>query len=147
MPLVLPSGSNLLAKLRHKAQSGDEMASALMGLLNNTYYTALTNLAEAAGGAAANSIRCTGQIKDQDGQNVAGVKNVLITSIPVSGAGTITDGGAGAVVAGGTSKQCWMTTDATGKFQFDVLNAAAEKNLIKVELDNGTIELLELTFA
>lgn len=147
MPAVFASGSNAIALVRSFAQRGDKLAEVLMALLNNTYYVSMTASAEAGGGAAANSIRITGQVKDQDGNNVAGVKNVLITSIPVSGAGTITDGGAGAVVAGGTSKQCWMTTDANGAVQFDILNAAAEKNLVMVQLDNGTVELLELTFA
>ncbi len=147
MPAVFPQGSNAIALVRSFAQRGDKLAEVLMALLNNTYYVAMTSSTEAGGGAAANSFRITGQVTDQDGNKVAGVKNVLITTYPVSGAGTITDGGAGAVVAGSASKVCWMTTDATGLVQFDVLNAAAEKTLVKVELDNGTTELLELTYA
>jgi hypothetical protein len=40
-----------------------------------------------------------------------------------------------------------MTTDVNGAFVFDVLNAAAEVNLIKVDVDGGTTEMLTLTFA
>lgn len=147
MPAVFPTGSNAVATLRSLADRGDLFATSLMAFFNNTYYASLTPGAEAGGGAAANTIRVAGRIKDQDGNNVTGVKNVLITTKPVSGAGTITDGGPGVVVAGSASTSCWMTTDATGAFTFDVLNAAAEQTLVKVELDNGTTELLVLTFA
>ncbi len=146
MPAVF-GNNQVLTMVRSLAARGDNLAAALMALMDNTYYVSMTSSTEAGGGAAANSFRITGQIKDQDGNNVAGVKNVLITTYPVSGAGTVTDGGAGAVVAGGTSKACWMTTDATGLVQFDVLNAAAEKTLVVVQLDNGTTEMLELTYA
>jgi hypothetical protein len=147
MPVIFPVGSNALTAIRRLAAVGDDYAEAIVALWNNTYYAALTPGAEAGGGAAANSIRVAGQIKDQDGQNVPGIKNVLITSKPVSGAGTITDGGAGAVVAGSASTNCWMTTDANGAFVFDVLNAAAEVNLVMVDIDGGTTEMLTLTFA
>jgi hypothetical protein len=147
MPAIFPVGSNALAQIRRLAASGDDYAEAIMALFNNTYYAALTPGAEAGGGAAANSIRVAGQIKDQDGNNVPGIKNVLIVSKPVSGAGTITDGGPGTVVAGSASINCWMTTDASGAFTFDVLNAAAEVNLVYIIVDGGTTEMLTLTFA
>jgi hypothetical protein len=147
MPAIFGAGNQALANVRRLAAGGDHLASVIMAFMNNTYYADLVPGAEAGGGAAANSIRVAGQIRDQDGNAVLGVKNVLITSKPVSGAGTITDGGAGAVVAGSASINCWMTTDANGAFQFDVLNAAAEVNLVKVDLDNGTTEMLTLTFA
>lgn len=142
MPLIMPSGSQALTRIRNLASRGDDIASVVMALMNNTYYISMT-----AGTETSNVIKVTGQIKDQDGQNVSGIKNVLVTSKPVSGAGTMADGGNGAVVAGSASTNIWMTTDANGSFQIDVTNAAAEQNLIKAELDNGTTEILVLTFA
>lgn len=147
MPAVFGAGNPAIGHIRSLAKQGDHNAIVLMALLDNTFFLEMVPGAEAGGGAAANSIRVACQVRDQDGNAVAGVKNVLITSKPVSGAGTITDGGAGAVVAGNASVSCWMTTDAAGALQFDVLNAAAEVNLVKAELDNGTTELLVLTFA
>lgn len=142
MPAIFPAGTQTLATLRSLAARGDVMATSLMALMNNTYYASLT-----AGVEATNAITVSGQIKDQDGNNVTGIKNVLITSKPIAGAGTITDGGNGAVVAGSASVVCWMTTTAAGAFQFTVTNVIAEQNLIKVEIDNGTTEILILTFA
>lgn len=147
MPAFFGAGNPALNHIRTLSKQGDHMAAVLMALMDNTYYLEMTPGAEAGGGAAANSIRVACQVKDQDGNAVSGVKNILVTSKPVSGAGTITDGGAGAVVIGSASVSCWMTTDAAGALQFDVLNAAAELNLVKAELDNGTTEMLVLTFA
>lgn len=142
MPAIFPSHTSLLASLRNHAAAGNEAAAALMALLDNTFYVALT-----AGVEAANVIKVTGQVTDQDGQAVAGVKDVLVKSIPVSGAGTMTDGGTGSIKAGSAATETWVQTDANGNFQLDVLNAVAEDNLIVAHLDNGTTEMLKLTFA
>jgi len=147
MPAIFGAGNQALAAVQSLANRGDNLATVIMSMLNNTYYLAMVPGAEAGGGAAANSIRVACQVRDQDGSAVAGIKNILITSKPIAGAGTITDGGAGAVVAGSASVSCWMTTDANGALQFDVLNASAETNLVKAELDNGTTEIIVLTFA
>ena len=147
MPAFFGAGNQALSLVRSLAARGDHVAAAIMAMMDNTYYLEMVPGVEAGGGAAANSIRVACQVRDQDGNAVAGIKNVLITSKPVSGVGTITDGGAGAVVAGSGSVSCWMTTDADGVLEFDVLNAAIEVNLVKAELDNGTTELLVLTFA
>ena len=142
MPLRTVPG-NALATLRSLASRGDQMASVLMNFFDNTYFCVLS-----AGAEASNVIRITGQVKDQDGQNVAGVKDIIVTSFPVSGAGTMAAvASQGTVKFGGGTKQVWIQTTATGSFQLDVTNAAAEDNLIKTELDNGTIEMLKLTYA
>lgn len=141
MPAIF-SDSNKLALLRSLADRGDQAAASLMALLNNTYYVAMT-----AGAEAANVIKVTGQVKDQDGSNVAGVKNVLLKSIPVSGAGGITDGGLGSIKAGSTTTEAWIETDANGAFEANITNAVAEDNLVVASLDNGTTEMLKLTFA
>lgn len=143
MPLRTVVPGNALATLRSLASRGDQMASVLFSFFDNTYYCVLS-----AGAEASNVIRITGQVKDQDGQNVAGVKDIVVTSFPVSGAGTMAAvAGQGTVKSGAASKQVWIQTTSTGSFQLDVTNAAAEDNLIKAELDNGTVETLKLTYA
>lgn len=132
--------ARVATQLKSLADSGDMMAKALVeGVLDCKFTVAAEN-------TGANTILVTGQLVDGVGNVVSGVKNVLITSKPVSGAGTMTDGGAGAVVAGSASVSCWMTTDAAGKFQVTVLNAAAEVNLIMVQMDNGDVAQVVLTF-
>lgn len=142
MPAVFSSGSNAIAMVRSFAARGDKLAEVLMALLDNTYYASLSAAAESS-----NSITVSGQIKDQDGNNVAGIKSVLIKSKAPTGTGNLSDGGAGTVSAGAASTELWMKTDATGAFQFAVANANAEETLVMVQLDNGTTELLVLTFA
>ncbi len=147
MPLVMPPDSTTLGELRSLAERGDHNAQVLVALMNGTNWARLTPGAEAGGGAAANSIRIAGQVMDQDGQAVAGVKDIFVKSIPVSGAGTITIGAVGTMKAGTGTKEVWIQTDVNGAFQFDVLNAAAEDNLVLVNLDNGEMETLKITFA
>lgn len=147
MPAVFASGSNAIALVRNLAQRGDAFATVLMALLDKTYYVAMTAGAEAGGGAAANSIRITCQVKDQDGQNVAGVKDIFVKSIPNAGAGTITIGASGTLKSASANKEVWIQTTAAGVCQFDVLNASVEDNLVVVQLDNGTTETIKITFA
>lgn len=145
MPAIFQN-TNALAKLRNLADRGDEQAQALMALFNSTYYVALS--AGAEGTPIANTIRISGQVKDQDGQNVAGVKDILVTSVPIAGAGTmIAVASEGTLKAGSVSKEVWVQTKADGSFKLDVLNATAEDNLIVAQLDNGTVEMLKLTYA
>jgi hypothetical protein len=142
MPLRTLAG-NSLSNIRSLASRGDDIAVVIMNLLDNTYYCVLT-----AGTETTNVIRITGQVKDQDGQNVAGVKDVLVKSKPVSGAGTMAAvASQGTVKAGAASTEVWIQTTATGGFQLDVTNAAVEDNLIAAQLDNGTVEMLKLTYA
>ena len=142
MPAIFNAGSNAIATVRRLAQGNDPIATALMALMDNTYYASLTAAAEAG-----NSITVTGQIKDQDGNNVAGIKSVLIKSKPIAGTGLLTDGGNGTVSAGSGTTELWMKTDANGSFQVAVADASAEECLLVVHLDNGTTEMLVLTFA
>ncbi len=144
MPALFPAGSNALVLIRSQAQRGDIIAQALMAIMNGTRWCRLTAAAENTG---ANTITVTGQIMDQDGNPVAGVANVVLESIPVSGAGTMTDGGAGTFKTGSGTTKVWLQTDSTGAFVVVVLNAAAEDNLLVAETDNGEAEMLKLTFA
>jgi hypothetical protein len=134
--------ANLLAQVRSLSDRGDLLSKALMAFLDNTYQITLTAAAEAS-----NSITVTGQIKDMDGQNVAGTKDILITSKAPTGTGNLSDGGNGTVTAGSGSASCWMKTDANGNFQVAVANLNAEQTLVLVQLDNGQVESITLTFA
>jgi hypothetical protein len=127
------------AKLRKFADAGDIVAEALV---QNSKDIKLV-----AGTEATNVIKVTGQVVDGVGLPVQGVKDVLVTSVPVSGAGTMTDGGAGTFKVGSGTKQVWLQTDATGLFQVDVLNAAAEDNLVQAVVADGSVALLKITFA
>lgn len=142
MPLILPPGNNALATIRSLAARGDDMAEVVMALFNNTYYCSMTAAAEAG-----NSITVTIQVKDQDGQNVPGVKNVFVQTKAPTGTGNISDGGNGTISAGAASAAAWCKTDANGSLQVAIANANAEGTLVIANLDNGTVEMLELTFA
>lgn len=124
--------ANAMAYLKHLAAAGDIMAKALV--------EGSSDLKLSAGAEAANVIKVTGQVRDKATQ-------VVVRSYPVSGAGTMTDGGAGTVLAGSASTAVWMQPDAQGKFQVDVLNIVAEQNLIVVETSSGDTSMLVLTFA
>lgn len=142
MPAVFPKGSSALATIRSLAARGDVHATAIMALMDKTYYCELS-----AGAESANVIRITGQVKDQDGQKVSGVKDIYVKSIPVSGAGTMAAvASQGTVKAGAASKDVWVQTKTDGSFQLDVTNIVAEDNLIITWLDNGTTEMLKLTY-
>jgi hypothetical protein len=142
MSVTFKPASNALANLRRLAAAGDDYAEGIMAILDSTLCVALTAAAEGS-----NSITISGQIKDLDGNNVSGVKNVLIRSKAPTGTGNLSDGGDGAVVAGAASTSCWMTTTATGSFQVAVANANAEQTLVEVTVDGGTTEIIVLTFA
>lgn len=144
MPLNPRTFSSVaLSTIRSLASRGDQMATVLMSLLDNTFYCIMS-----AGAETANVIRITGQIKDQDGQNVAVVKDVVVKSMSIAGAGTLAAvASQGTVKFGGGTKEVWLQTTSTGSFQLDVTNASVEDNLIISQLDNGTTETLKLTFA
>jgi hypothetical protein len=127
--------------LHNLADRGDVVAQAF---LDSSKDVVLTAGVEGAG--AANSIDVTGQIVDGMGYPVAGVQDVLLTSVPVSGAGTTTVI-TGTAKFGSASKQVWLQTDATGKFVARVLNAAVEDNLVLVQTGNGDTAALKITFA
>lgn len=128
----MPQNPNKTALLRHLAASGDVVAGALVN--------GASDLTLSAGTESSNTIKVTGQVMD-------GAKTVVVESFPVSGAGTMTDGGAGSLKAGSGTKKVWLTPDASGKFELNVLNAVAEANLIIATSSNGDVTMLELTFA
>jgi hypothetical protein len=144
MPAIFPVGTNSLTLIRTHATKGDQIAQALMAIMDGTHWVSLSAAAENTG---ANTITITGQIMDQDGQPIATAANVVVESIPVSGAGTITIGASGTLKAGSGTTKVWVATTSGGAFQIVVLNAAAEDNLIVATTDNGESEVLKLTFA
>ena len=131
--------SSTAATLKHLAAAGDMTAKALVEGVKDILLT--------AGVEAVNVIKVSGRIVDGVGNPKPGVQNILAVSKPVSGVGTMTDGGAGTIIAGSASVSVWMQTDATGAFQLDVLNAVAEVNLVQVTTDNGDVAQIVLTFA
>ena len=137
--------SNNLAKLKSYATRGAEEAAVVSAMLDNIKVLAFTQDAE--GDTIANTIRISAQVQDMDGSPISGVSNILVTSVPIAGAGTMTAGALGAAIAGGVTVQTWFQTDANGALDVDVLNAAAEDNLVSFQLDDGVVEQLVLTFA
>jgi len=135
--------ADLLAKLKHFADGGDVIASVIQAITNNEKVLTLTVGAENTG---ANTITITGQVSDLDGTPIKAVTDILITSVPVSGAGTMTVGASGTIKAGSGTKSVWMQTNSSGAFGIVVLNAAAEDNLVTFQLDNGQLELVKITY-
>lgn len=134
--------SHNLAKLRSYASRGDEEAAVIAAMLDKIRVLELT-----AGAEAANVITVTGQVTDMDGTDIAEAVNILVTSKPIAGAGTLTDGGDGSVVAGSGTVEAWVRTTATGSFEVSVTNIVAEENLLVFMLDDGQVESMVLTFA
>jgi hypothetical protein len=137
--------SNNLAKLKSYAKRGAEEAAVVSAMLDNIKVLAFTQDTE--GDEGANIIRISAQVQDMDGSPIAAVSNILVTSVPIAGAGTMTAGTNGALIAGSATVQAWFQTDATGALDVDVLNAVAEDNLVSFQLDDGVVEQLVLTFA
>lgn len=132
-----------LAKLKHFADGGDVIASVVQAITNEERVITLTVAAENTG---ANTITITGQLSDLDGTPIKAVTDVLITSIPTSGAGTMTIGASGTIKVGSGTKVVWLQTNSSGAFGIVVLNAAAEDNLVTFQLDNGQLEMVKLTY-
>ena len=130
------------AQVKNHAAGGDISAQMLDKLLDG-----ILNVEMTAGTEAANVIKVLGKVKDLDGTPVKAVTNVLVTSVPIAGVGTMTDGGKGVFKAGSGTKSVWLQTDVNGEFEVDVLNASVEQNLIQAELDEGETQFLVLTFA
>lgn len=137
--------SNNLAKLKSYAKRGAEEAAVVSAMLDNIKVLAFTQDAE--GDTAANVIRISAQVQDMDGSPVAAVVNILVDSVPVTGAGTLDAGALGTAIAGNGSKQVWFQTDASGALDVDVTNIAVSDNLVSFQLDDGVVEQIVLTFA
>jgi len=137
--------SQNLVNLKSFAARGSGEAAVVSAMLDNIKVMAFTQDAE--GDTVANVIRVSLQVTDMDGTPISAVTNILATSVPESGAGTMTVGAVGAVKAGTASKEAWFQTDANGALDIDLLNAAAEDNLLSLQMDDGTVEQLVLTYA
>lgn len=133
--------ADLVAKLKHFSDAGDVQASILQSLLASIRTLDLTAAAENA-----NTIAVTGQVRDAEGNAIAAVVDVILTSFPIAGAGTLTLT-TGTVKVGSGTKQAWIQTDATGKFVAVIANVVAEDNLLVAQLDNGETEAIKVTFA
>lgn len=141
MPALFPSGSNALATLRSLATRGDDVAEALMAIMNGTYWPSLTAAAEAS-----EVIRVSGQVKDQDGSSVAGVKAVLlkarlsITSSK-SAVALATAAALPACTPAGTGVGHTLTADANGVLTIDGVDVElGDRVLVKNQVagdDNG----------
>lgn len=135
----MPLSVNAKAQLASLAKGGDIFAKSIL--------KGSREVSISLGTETSNAIKVTGQVIDGFGNPLLGTFDVVLTSIPASGAGTMTDGGYGTVKAGSASKQLWMQTDTLGRFQADVLNAVAEVNLVQAVVNNGDTTLTVLTFA
>ena len=131
--------SNNLAQLKSFATRGDGEAAVISAMLDNIKVLELSNDAE--GDTAANTIRISAQLKDMDGSNIAAISNVLVTAT-AAGSPTLAAGTVGTQESG-----AWFKTDATGALEVDVTDVAAEAVLVSFQMDDGTVEMLELTFA
>lgn len=118
MPALFPTGSNLLATLRHLAQSGDTYAQSIMAICNGTYWPSMSAAAEAS-----EIIRVTGQLKDQDGQNVAAAKDIKVRAMMALSMKTevafATNAALAAVTPAGTGVGHTLTADANGALVID----------------------------
>lgn len=130
-----------LSRIKSFALRGDDEAAMVSAILDGVKVVELTADAEAA-----NAIVVNGQIKDLDGSAIAGVQAIFVKSVPVAGTGAATVG-TGTAIAGDASTEVYLETDAAGAFTVSVANLNAEKNLVIVTVDDGTTEMLPLTFA
>lgn len=137
--------ADVLAQVKHLADAGDKMAVGL-----NAVFAAVRVLSLSAGvegATVANVIRVSGQVQTLDGLPNASAHNIMLTSVPIAGVGTMTIGTKGTIKKGSGTTSVWLQCDSTGAFEIDVLNASVEDNLLICELDNGETETLKLTFA
>jgi hypothetical protein len=134
-----------LVQLKSFASRGSGEAAVVSAMLDLIKVMAFTQDTE--GDTIANTIRVSAQVTDMDGTPIAAVTNVLVTSVPIAGAGTLTAGAVGTLVVGTASTEAWYKTDANGALDIDVLNATAEENLLMVKMDDAMMESLVLTFA
>lgn len=121
--------TNTKAFLTHLAKAGDKIADALVH--------GTSDLTVTAGAEAGNAIPVT--IKVSDGAQI-----VVVEAI---GGATLTDGGAGVVVAGSGAAKASFTPDATGALVVAVGQAGAGANTVVVTTSTGDVSVLTVTFA
>lgn len=140
MPSIFHNPDDL-ASLRSQADRGDQTAQAIMAIMDGTRWVSITAAAEAS-----DTIRATGQVKDQDGQNVSGVQNVVIESFNAAGGALAavrlaTAAPLDACTAAGTGATHTLTGDANGALTVDgVAAVVADRVLVKDQVagdDNG----------
>ncbi len=133
--------TDALAKLRNLADRGDETAKVIVEMMNGTNWPSLS-----AGTETSNVIRITGQVKDQDGQAVAAVKNVRLVAkmalgTPKTECAYATAAALPACTAAGTGVGHTLTANANAALAVDgVTVAAADRILVKDQVagdDNG----------
>lgn len=141
MPARFPSGSNTLATLRSLAARGDKSAEAVMAIMDGTKWPSMTAAAEDD-----NVITISGQVKDQDGQPVAGVHDIAIALYPGIGPSCdevafATSAALPACTPAGTGVGHTLTGDANGALSVDgVAVQAGDRILVKNQVagdDNG----------
>lgn len=141
MPARFPSGSNTLATLRSLAARGDKSAEAVMAIMDGTKWPSMTAAAEVG-----NVITISGQVKDQDGQPVAGVHDIAIALYPGIGPSCdevafATSAALPACTPAGTGVGHTLTGDANGALSVDgVAVQAGDRILVKNQVagdDNG----------
>lgn len=131
MPAIFPTGTSHLAMLRSLASRGDIYAEALMAIMNNTYWPSLT-----VGAETSNVIRLAGQIKDQDGSTVSGVKHLKLRAYFAQTQKTevayATTAALAAVTAAGTGVGKTLTENANAALTVDgVAVAVGDRILVK----------------
>ena len=138
---------NALSVLTHLATSGNDMAEAIVAIMNTFKVVELTNDAE--GDTAADTIRVTGQVKDLDGSDVRAVTSISLRATRgASGGSAVTlTVVTGTVKAGDGTVALWLETTSTGSFSVDVLEDGTGDDLVEMVLDGGFTETLKLTYA
>lgn len=125
--------------------------SAIATIATGIYKVVMTAGAENA--EAANTYRITVQIKDAQGTNVSGAKEIVIRSLAVTA--DQGDLAASAVAVGTVVKAVnpatgenvmWMTTDSNGAAAFIVTNTAAEDTLVSASVHAGVEQAIKLTY-
>lgn len=121
-----------LATLKHLSASGDMTAKALIQGNNDMRVSVATKVG--------NNITVSIWVNDK-------AANLYLTSVPVSGAGTMAIGANGTLKAGSASKAVWaQPAAATGRLDIVVTNAVAEQNLLMIESSSGDAAMVVLQY-
>ncbi len=143
MPATIDSQT--IATLRHFADGGDKVAQAIVAIFAGTYFAKDVTI----GAETSEAISVAGQVVHQDGTKRPGVIGVLIKSYAPTGTGnlSITAGGShGTAKKGSGTAELWLETEADGSFSVDVANANTEDTLLRMETDNGEVNLVKLSY-
>ena len=129
-----------VAQVRSLGQRGDQMAAFVSAIVDSMYSAEMT-----AGEQDGNVIAVSGQIKDQDGSKITGVKNLILKAMKTTGTCAITVT-TGTVKDGDDTQEVWLETDASGVFVVDVELDSGGQVLLQATLDNGVTEQVKLTY-